>query len=340
MRIFNREQDDKYPLFDVLREMYAMKDQTITALACNFGHETGVSPAREQAFLKLMGTCNRYSVFEKRRKDYVNKRVKVAAAPEFRKGHNDENIVPSLKEKLVCVFLVNGLGAMFQWARDERHALPRDLQTLAKSFTSYPNADYLAAASINFINDLMVEEKERAKFIQAVFRLYEQYRIDHHYHPMWLTKWQKFEDLYQIKDGDRWCHLVGVSTAKKGKMWVLALVFDPKDLGPLYRPTVLDGDSSFFFPVPEGGTVASGLAADLKMAVDVPAAEYISMHPSLQSAALDYVEGCVQLREPLEDSLEAVREYHLGRLRTEFTSKEASAWIDRVEDEWKNLKNP
>ena len=334
MRIFNHEQDATHPLFRALQDMHASKSAPIKAMACNMSHEAKVSLDREQEFLKLIGTCDSQAAFEKCWKDYISQRIKITDNPEFGKTHNSVNAVPPFGERLVCIFLINGLGAMFRWVRNERYSLPVELQPFAKAFIDYPNVDSpFFPDSIDFVNKLMTGEEERTKFIQAVFRLYELYRVENHYHPMWLTKWRSFEDIYRIKDGDRWCHLVGVSTERKSKMWVIALVFRPEDLGVLYRPTVLDGDSSFFFPTPEGA-ITSGLAADLKMAVEVPACEYITVHPSLQVAALDYVDGCVQLQEPPEGTVEAVRKYHIGCLRNEFKSPEASAWIDRVAGDW------
>jgi hypothetical protein len=336
MQIFNRRRGRKHPLFAVLQQMQE-RDGSLKAKASNLKHDARVSHEREGKFLSFIGKCKSAGEFEDHRKKFLEQRIKFTTAPEFKRKNNNANKA-SPEETLVCIFVLNGLERMFEWARKEawrRYSTAGISVEDFKTFENYPTqagpGEKLTEKRANFITRLMAPGAGRIAFLQAVFRLYDQYKNIQPYHPMWLTKSKDFQAVYRSKDADRWCHFVGVPTAKKANQWVVALEFKPAELGQLYSPTVLDCNSHFFFSTPDGCPANSGLAMDLAMLAVVPACEYIVMHPSLNLAQVDYEDGCQQLREQTVDDIQSMRGYHIDRLRHAFKAKRAVAWLNRVQ---------
>jgi len=360
MRIFNRDRNSDHPLFLYLQKMSKRGkteyDEIENAKARNYMHDPRVSSRRENELLNFtfndgngkdlrLDECTGEQQIRKGLDHYFEDRVHAAANPHFVDCAGDDkddrlgtNLVTTPLE-LVNVFLVNGLSRMFMWARGmeavELATYTPEFQAAVGSFRTLANdADPHAVDSKEFVHLMMKEQPDRDQFISVIFTLYEVYRKQFPYHPIWLTTLSDFEKGCADSTEDeatRWCHLVGKPVAGKDGQWAIVLRFPADQFPKKYRPTVLDTDHAFYFPAPEEAPVAGGLAADVRMKVKVPAGEYIAMFPALRKAR---VTNCARIKAFTEESITRIREHHIKILREqEFAQmQEVEAWLTRLEE--------
>ena len=341
MRIFNRNTDEKDSLYAALRDMFSKGDEDSRFTACNFMHDPRISEKREIGFRKFIGPCSTGARFVDRKKEFVEKHVQRTDRPEFESIENEVNFVSVLSDPVVNVFTVNGLSYMFLWARElSEDELKRPefkvVEEAALLFRTYPNTtNAYSDDSLDFVDTYMSDRIARETFIDAVRVLYEMYRKDHQYHPIWLTPLSDLEmcgNLPEVERANRWSERVGVSTERKDRQWIVLLKFGPDVLGSLYRPTVLDGASEIHFPTPEGSAAEDGgLAVDLRMENLERAREYISKWPSMLRAEADLAIGCGKLKIVQESPMIEIRRDHIQWLRRRFVGHSlAEAWLDRL----------
>jgi len=357
MRIFNRIRNRQHPLFAPLRILAASTDQHSRAFACNLMHDPRITYKQEQDLigfewkddsqqkrnlLQCLNQCKNDAEIRDYLVQYCRHRNQLTADPYFRDTSNDHNKALELRERLLNVFMVNGLSTMFVWARDVAHQdlsqRTLEFRDAIQMFSTYRGgANPQSARGKKFVDRRMQSSSSRMQFIAAMVAVYEVYRTENPYHPIWLTTLHDFESYRQLTAEDkasRWTHLVGVSTERKTGQWVVLFTFDVSCFSDgLYRPTILESGTGYHFPAPEGTPVEGGMAVDLQMEADMPAAEYIAKWPSLKLAYFDLQSGCAKIEGTvLESSLQAARQHHLSKLNQNFRNiPTAARWLRRVE---------
>jgi hypothetical protein len=346
MRIFNREQNSSHPLFRYLEKMVGRKEAD-DAIARNYMHDPRVSPQREQDLLDFtfeaedgkelrLADCVHEEQIERGLKRYFEEHIQKTSTPHF--ASLTDNLV-SMPEELVSVFVINGLAGMFVWAKNintmELANYSLEFQEAVSSLQAFPNdADPHSSKSKEFVHLMMKDDPGRSQFINIIFTIYEVYRHQFPYHPIWLTKRTEFELCCTDTSTDqatRWCHFVGKSTARKEGHWVLVLRFDANHFAKKYRPTILDAGNAFYFPAPDEAPVPSGLAADLKMQVQEPACEFIAEWPSLQGAR---VTSSARIESFSKEPITEIRKHHVATLKKQRFSgvQQVADWLTRVEE--------
>lgn len=350
-RIFNRVRDKSHPLYRILLVL-ERTDKFGQAVAANFRHDPRVSEDREQTFVELWQRRSKglfwkyiFKRFCARRfsecyAEYVFTRVQSTPDPCFEYSSNWNNLTKTPTETLVSVFGINGLSRMFVWAKDpgtrSLGSSPGFLEGL-ELFRDYPN-DPSILASLAFVDAQMRDRASREKFLSLLVELYEVYRKQCSYHPIWLTKWQEFRPCWHAtikgKDrGDRWSQWVGVSTEMKEKHWVVVLKFEPSRFNKVYRPTTLDTTNRYHFPTPEETVFTDGIAADLNISGWSLACELIAKFPSLLNAEIDLDYGCAQLLGQALEPIDVIRQHHVKKLQGHFRNASVPLeWLARVSE--------
>ena len=302
--------------------------------AANIRHDPHVPAAREKAFLDHFRF--RPPDFPNSLKSYADEYVIYTSAPDFLLSTK----IADSPKRLVTIFNVNRLHAMYRWARLELEkswlrGLSAQDRRAFETFREYPRDMRASAATKNFITRRM--RRTPAEFLAVIGRVHNHYLPKYPYHPVWLTEESDLATCELASDDRRalrMCQRVGLSTDHKNNEWVCKLCFTSAVAGNVYHPTVLDGTTGYFCPAPEAfPPPAGGRVVDCVRGRSVPfvapAKEFVAMFPPISKAAS--ATAFSQIKGRARDDFRSPRHRHLRLLDSELTDgSPARAWIERV----------
>jgi len=344
--LFNRNPSN-CPCALAIAAMSADGPNDARAVARNWMHDPHVSPGREKAFSHYARShsvqCDTNNVRDIM-SDYVLEWIRLEspggavpvprlAVPDYLNHRlNHPNILRDVAlgavpmrlrgdYELVHLMRLNGLGRVFQWAKDNS----------ASDVIIGPGTEKTAESSIGLwldrnLDPHRVTEEQRNAFLSAVLSVVARYRrATRHRRPIWASSALLFEPFARA-EANRWLDVCGMMVGD-APQWIIGLRYTAQEAGIVVRPCVLEGGwYQWFFPAPEDARY--GHPMDLRADRDV-----LDLIPEFIHEPFDFTidhwkaSGCLCERTvPQPDrGVSAQRRTHRERLARHYTLP--AAWM-------------
>lgn len=264
--LFGRDCTDTFYLA-AIELLKTSPDPGCRALATNLEHDSRVCEERQRAFDKYLEAYkesghipgNPGDRLLKGLKDYKYEHVQATPNPDFlnrslnleniqragellENNHADENL------RLARIINLNGLGILYQWAKEQGHRFERIELSRYKALGANPFEASVGAAVASpditqrWLSDELdgMTSNEQLVFVREICQLLSSYRNDVGvYQPYWATLWTDLQP-HVSKGPDCWSQLMGVDHGGESGQWVLLLVYPYDPMVTYARPTQLD----------------------------------------------------------------------------------------------------
>jgi len=194
---------------------------------------------------------------------------------------------------------------------------------------SYPELRAFLPGPCEVVDDLVRDNlRPRGPDSTRAFTGYLIERAGETQPPWWAGFEDEVDEALTRQDGTGLCQLLGLGDLKKDE-WLIAWVYETKNVGPLYRPTVVEAAKTpFHFPSPP----AHPWGITMPLREDLPACREV-VHPVL-GGDLARTACTGRLYRVSEDPggynvLKENRRRQQERLRRQFPHTEAQEWLAR-----------
>jgi len=210
--------------------------------------------------------------------------------------------------------------------------LGRAQGSFADDFLELTGYEFPSRINAPWIDEVAGSLRERGPEVVKVFAASVTRTLGETQPPWWAAFGEEIASLVENRHGTELASALGLAHLGR-RDWLLVWRYPVRDVGTLYRPTVVEArDSAFHFPSPPDHP----LGVCMPLTRDLPLCAEVIHRPLLPEIAQARCTGdlllCTEQEEEtsrMYNDLEECRSNHVQRLRAEFTSAAQKAWIDR-----------